>query len=56
MKISKPHVDAFVYELQLYDLVKEKTYFKSVHNTSFIDLIKKFSPIDQIFINWFRQC
>ena len=41
MKISKPHVDAFVYELQLYDLVKEKTYFKSVHNTSFIDLILK---------------
>ena len=41
MKITKPHEDAFVYELELYNLVKEKTYFKSVNNTSFIDLILK---------------
>ena len=62
---SEPRIDYFVYELELHNLVKEKTCFKSLHNPSCIDLILKqimlwlfriqrqFLPVYQIFINWF---
>ena len=35
---SEPRINSFVYEQELHNLVKEKTYFKSVHNPSYIDL------------------
>ena len=38
-EISKPGIDSFVYEHELHNLVKEKTYFKSAHDPSYIDLI-----------------
>ena len=36
---SEPRIDSFIYEHDLQNLVKEKTYFKSVENPSCIDLI-----------------
>ena len=36
---SEPHIDSFIYEHDLQNLVKEKTCFKSVENPSCIDLI-----------------
>ena len=36
-EISDLCVGSFVYELALHDVVKKKTYFKSVHNPSCID-------------------
>ena len=38
-EIFEPRVDSYVYERKLYNLVKEKTCFKSVHNPSCIDVI-----------------
>ena len=39
METSKPSIDCFIYNHELHNLVKEKAYFKSVHNPSCIDLI-----------------
>lgn len=38
-EISEPHIDSFVYEHELHNLVKKKTCFKSVENPSYIELI-----------------
>ena len=36
---SEPSIDSFVYQHELHNLVKEETFFKSVHSPSCIDLI-----------------
>ena len=50
METSEPRIDSFVYEHELHNFMKEKIYFKSVHNPSRIDLILRIVFGKKIFI------
>ena len=44
-KIHDDYLESFLYQHELKSLVKEKTYFKSISNSSYIDLFLTNNPL-----------